>query len=285
MSIVYYTLHNGVTIPSLGFGTYKLQDTEQARDCVAYALRAGYRSIDTAALYKNETGVGQGIRESGLKREDIFVTTKLPNDRHGYDEALRTFDESMARLGLDYLDLYLNHQPVADSIGAWRAMEEAYRAGTLRAIGVCNFNAARLLDFCESVEVKPAVDQVEMHPFFHQRETVAVMMQYNVAPEAWGPFAEGKLGIFTNPVLTEIGQAHGKTAAQVALRWFRLRGVVVIPKSIHRERMEQNLNIWDFTLTGDEMARIGALDLGHSKIVDHNDPRFIKMLHDLKVHA
>lgn len=281
----YVTLNNGVKMPMEGFGVFQVPDPAQCEQAVLDAVDAGYRLIDTAAAYMNERAVGAAIARCGVPREGMFITSKLWVQDASYERAQKAIQTSLDNLGLDYLDLYLIHQPVGDYIGAWRAMEEVYRAGTLRAIGVCNFNAARLLDFCESVEVKPAVDQVEMHPFFHQRETVAVMMQYNVAPEAWGPFAEGKLGIFTNPVLTEIGQAHGKTAAQVALRWNTQRGVVVIPKSIHRERMEQNLNIWDFTLTGDEMARIGALDLGHSKIVDHNDPRFIKMLHDLKVHA
>lgn len=281
----YVTLNNGVKMPMEGFGVFQVPDPAQCEQAVLDAVDAGYRLIDTAAAYMNERAVGAAIARCGVPREGMFITSKLWVQDASYERAQKAIQTSLDNLGLDYLDLYLIHQPVGDYIGAWRAMEEAYRAGTLRAIGVCNFNAARLLDFCESVEVKPAVDQVEMHPFFHQRETVAVMMQYNVAPEAWGPFAEGKLGIFTNPVLTEIGQAHGKTAAQVALRWNTQRGVVVIPKSIHRKRMEQNLNIWDFTLTGDEMARIGALDLGHSKIVDHNDPRFIKMLHDLKVHA
>lgn len=281
----YVTLNNGVKMPMEGFGVFQVPDPAQCEQAVLDAVDAGYRLIDTAAAYMNERAVGAAIARCGVPREGMFITSKLWVQDASYERAQKAIQTSLDNLGLDYLDLYLIHQPVGDYIGAWRAMEEAYRAGTLRAIGVCNFNAARLLDFCESVEVKPAVDQVEMHPFFHQRETVAVMMQYNVAPEAWGPFAEGKLGIFTNPVLTEIGQAHGKTAAQVALRWNTQRGVVVIPKSIHRKRMEQNLNIWDFTLTGDEMARIGALDMGHSKIVDHNDPRFIKMLHDLKVHA
>ena len=200
-------------------------------------------------------------------------------------DAKKAIETSLVNLGIDYLDLYLIPQPVGDYIGAWRAMTEAYREGKLRAIGVCNFNAARLLDFCESVEVKPAVNQVEIHPFFHQKETMHVMAEYGVVPEAWGPFAEGQFGIFTNPVLTEIGRAHGKTAAQVALRWNIQRGVVVIPKTVHRERMEQNFDIWDFSLNKDEMKKIDTLDVGHSNIVDHNNPEFIKMLHNLKVHA
>ena len=279
------TLNNGISMPQQGLGVFQIPDAAECRQSVLSALETGYRLIDTAACYGNERAVGEAVKRSGLPREAVFLTSKVWIQDAGYEKTLASFEKTLDNLGTDYLDLYLIHMPYGDYHGSWRAMETLLQAGRVRAIGVCNFNAARLLDFCESVEVKPAVDQVEMHPFFHQRETVAVMMQYNVAPEAWGPFAEGKLGIFTNPVLTEIGQAHGKTAAQVALRWNTQRGVVVIPKSIHRERMEQNLNIWDFTLTGDEMARIGALDLGHSKIVDHNDPRFIKMLHDLKVHA
>lgn len=264
---------------------FQVPDPNQCEQAVRDAIDVGYRLIDTAAAYMNEQAVGAAIAKCAVPRGELFITTKLWVQDASYMDAKKAIETSLVNLGIDYLDLYLIHQPVGDYIGAWRAMTEAYREGKLRAIGVCNFNAARLLDFCESVEVKPAVNQVEIHPFFHQKETMHVMAEYGVVPEAWGPFAEGQFGIFTNPVLTEIGRAHGKTAAQVALRWNIQRGVVVIPKTVHRERMEQNFDIWDFSLNKDEMKKIDTLDVGHSNIVDHNDPEFIKMLHNLKVHA
>lgn len=281
----YVTLNNGVKMPMDGFGVFQVPDPAQCEQAVTQAIGTGYRLIDTAAAYMNEQAVGAAIAKCGVPREELFITTKLWVQDAGYEAAKAAIRTSLNNLGLEYLDLYLIHQPVGDYIGAWRAMEEAYQAGTLRAIGVCNFHAARLLDFCESVAVKPAVNQIEIHPFFHQKETMKIMGDYGVIPEAWGPFAEGQFGIFTHPVLTEIGQAHGKTAAQVALRWNIQRGVVVIPKTVHKERMEQNMDIWDFALTREEMEKIDALDLGHSSIVDHNNPDFIKMLHNLKVHA
>lgn len=280
----YVTLNNGVKMPLEGFGVFQVPDPIQCENAVRDAIDVGYRLIDTAAAYMNEQAVGAAIAKCGVPREELFLTTKLWVQDASYEGAKQAIQTSLDHLGLDYLDLYLIHQPVGDYMGAWRAMEEAYQAGQLRAIGVSNFHAARLLDFCESVEVKPAVDQVEIHPFFHQKETMHIMSDYNVIPEAWGPFAEGQFSIFTNPVLTEIGRAHGKTAAQVALRWNVQRGVVVIPKSVHRARMEQNFDIWDFSLTKEEMAKIEVLDMGHSNIVDHNNPEFIKMLHNLKIH-
>ena len=281
----YVTLNNGIKMPLEGFGVFQVPDPNQCEQAVRDAIDVGYRLIDTAAAYMNEQAVGAAIAKCAVPRGELFITTKLWVQDASYMDAKKAIETSLVNLGIDYLDLYLIHQPVGDYIGAWRAMTEAYREGKLRAIGVCNFNAARLLDFCESVEVKPAVNQVEIHPFFHQKETMYVMAEYGVVPEAWGPFAEGQFGIFTNPVLTEIGRAHGKTAAQVALRWNIQRGVVVIPKTVHRERMEQNFDIWDFSLNKDEMKKIDTLDVGHSNIVDHNNPEFIKMLHNLKVHA
>lgn len=281
----YVTLNNGIKMPLEGFGVFQVPDPNQCEQAVRDAIDVGYRLIDTAAAYMNEQAVGAAIAKCAVPRGELFITTKLWVQDASYMDAKKAIETSLVNLGIDYLDLYLIHQPVGDYIGAWRAMTEAYREGKLRAIGVCNFNAARLLDFCESVEVKPAVNQVEIHPFFHQKETMHVMAEYGVVPEAWGPFAEGQFGIFTNPVLTEIGRAHGKTAAQVALRWNIQRGVVVIPKTVHRERMEQNFDIWDFSLNKDEMKKIDTLDVGHSNIVDHNNPEFIKMLHNLKVHA
>ena len=278
------TLNNGVVMPLEGFGVFQVPDPAQCEQAVLDAIAAGYRLIDTAAAYMNEQAVGAAIAKCGVPREELFITTKLWVQDASYEAAKTALDRSLQNLGLDYLDLYLIHQPVGDYVGAYRAMEEACRAGKVRAIGVCNFNAARLLDFCETVDIIPAVDQIEIHPFFQQKEALKVMQEYGVIPEAWGPFAEGKFGIFTHPVLTAIGQKYGKTAAQTALRWNIQRGVVVIPKSVHKERIEQNFDVWDFALTSEEMAEIEALDLGRSEIVDHNDPAFIRMLHNLKVH-
>lgn len=262
----------------------QVPEPAQCQQAVADAIDVGYRSIDTAVAYMNESAVGAAIAESGVAREELFITTKLWVQDAGYESARKAIRTSLENLGLDYLDLYLIHQPMGDYIGAYRAMEEAYEEGILKAIGVCNFYPARLTDFCETVKIMPAVDQVELHPFFQQEDALACMKEYGICPEAWGPFAEGNFGIFTHPVLTKIGEKYGKSAAQVALRWNTQRGVVVIPQSVHRDRMEQNFDIWDFTLTDDDMAEIAKLDVGHSEIVNHDDPAFIKMIHGLKIH-
>lgn len=232
----------------------------------------------------NEEAVGAAIKESGVDRSELFITTKLWVQDADYESAKKAIETSLEKLGLDYLDLYLIHQPMGDYVGAYRAMEEAYKEGKLRAIGVCNFYPARLADLCETVDVIPAVNQIELHPFFQQEDALALMKEYGVRPEAWGPFAEGNHGIFTHPVLSSIGEKYGKSAAQVALRWNVQRGVVVIPKSVHKDRMEQNMNIWDFELSEEDMNEIAKLDIGHSEIVNHDDPNFVKMLHGLKVH-
>lgn len=278
------TLNNGVTMPMEGFGVFQVPDGTVCEQAVLDAISTGYRLIDTAAAYGNEDAVGAAIAKGGVPREELFITTKLWVQDASYDAAKKAIDTSLSKLGLDYLDLYLLHQPVGDYIGAYRAMEEAYQTGKLRAIGVCNFYPHRLLDFCKTVDVIPAVNQVELHPFFQQPDALALMKEYNVVPEAWGPFAEGNHGIFTHPVLTAIGDKYGKTAAQVALRWNIQRGVVVIPKSVHKDRMEQNMAVWDFELTAEDMQQIEKLDIGHSEIVDHSNPEFIKMLHSMKIH-
>lgn len=278
------TLHNGVKMPLEGFGVYQVPDPAVCEQAVLDAVSSGYRLIDTAAAYGNEEAVGRAIAKCGVPREEVFVTTKLWVQDASYRGAKAALQTSLDKLGQDYLDLYLIHQPMGDYYGAWRAMEEAYRAGTVKAIGVCNFYPHILADFCETVEIKPMVNQVELHPFFQQENALALMKEYGVAPEAWGPFAEGNHGIFTHPVLSAIGQKYGKTAAQVALRWNIQRGVVVIPKSVHTDRMEQNISVWDFALSNEDMAQIAALDMGRSEIVDHADPAFVKMLHNLKVH-
>ena len=280
----YVTLNNGVQMPLEGYGVFQVTDQTECEKVVLEAIQAGYRLIDTAAAYMNEEGVGRAIKVSGVAREELFVTSKLWVQDASYEGAKAAIQRSLDNLGLDYLDLYLIHQPLGDIYGAWRAMEEAVRDGRLRAIGVCNMCPARLVDFCETVGMLPAVNQIELHPFFQQPTALKTMQQYGVHPEAWGPFAEGTHGIFVHPVLTAIGEKYGKSAAQVALRWNVQRGVTVIPKSVHKDRMVENLNIWDFELSEEDMTEIAAMDLGHSDIVDHDDPGFIKTLHKLKVH-
>ena len=278
------TLNNGVKIPQVGFGVFQVPDAKQAEEVVLTALEAGYRHIDTAAAYMNEEAVGAAVRKSGLPREEVFVTSKLWVQDFGYENAKKAIQTSLDKLDLGYIDLYLLHQPVGDYLGAWKALEEAYKEGKIKAIGISNFYPERLADFCETVEIQPTVNQVETHPFFQREDLLAVAKEYNVAIEAWGPFAEGKFGIFTHPVLTKIGEKYGKTAAQVALRWNLDRGVIVLPKSVTPERIVANIDVFDFTLSPEDMAEIAALDMGHSEIVNHYDPTFIKMLHGFKIH-
>ena len=275
----YTVLSNGVKMPMEGFGVFQMRDSRECEQAVLDAVSVGYRLIDTAASYGNEEAVGAALKKCGACREDLFITTKLWVSDSSYEGAKRAYETSMKKLGLEYLDLYLLHQPMGDYYGAWRALEELYKDGRIRAIGVCNFYPHVLADFCETVEIMPMVNQVELHPFFQQENALKLMRDYEVTPEAWGPFAEGKHGIFSHPVLTEIGAKYGKTAAQVALRWNIQRGVVVIPKSTHRERMEQNFDVRNFELTDDDMSKITALDIGHSEIVDHFDPNFVRALH------
>lgn len=277
-------LNNGIEMPLEGFGVFQVPDPAVCEQAVLDAIATGYRLIDTAAAYMNEEAVGKAIAKCGVPCEELFITTKLWVQDASYEGAKAAIETSLRKLGLDYIDLYLIHQPMGDYIGAYRAMEEAYKAGKLRAIGVCNCYPQILTDICETVDVIPAVNQVELHPFFQQENALALMKEYGVQPEAWGPFAEGNHGIFTHPVLTKIGEKYGKSAAQVALRWNVQRGVIVIPKSVHKERMEQNIDIWDFRLSDADMAEIAKLDIGHSEIVDHYDPKFVQMLHQLKVH-
>ena len=277
-------LNNGVEMPLEGFGVFQVPDHAVCEQAVLDAIASGYRLIDTAAAYMNEEAVGKAVAKCGVPRGELFITTKLWVQDASYEGAKAAIETSLRMLGLDYIDLYLIHQPMGDYIGAYRAMEEAYKAGKLRAIGVCNCYPQILTDICETVDVIPAVNQVERHPFFQQENALALMKEYGVQPEAWGPFAEGNHGIFTHPVLTKIGEKYGKSAAQVALRWNVQRGVIVIPKSVHKERMEQNIDIWDFRLSDADMAEIAKLDIGHSEIVDHYDPKFVQMLHQLKVH-
>lgn len=267
----YFTLNNGVRMPKLGYGVYQVTPEECER-CVSDALSVGYRSIDTAQAYFNEEGVGRAVKKSGIARGELFLTTKVWISNAGERRAEASIDASLKKLGTDYIDLLLIHQPFGDYYGTYRAMEKAYRAGKVRAIGVSNFYPDRLIDLCNFVEVKPAVNQVETHVFCQQKAAREVMKRHGVQIESWGPFAEGKNGLFTNPVLTEIAAAHERSVAQIALRFLLQSDVVVIPKSVKKERMAQNFDVFSFELTQDEMARISALDSGSSLFFSHYDP-------------
>lgn len=280
----FVTLSNGVKMPLEGFGVFQVTDAAVCEQAVTDALSVGYRLIDTAAAYFNEEAVGAALKKSGIPRDELFITTKLWIQDAGYENAKKAFDISLKKLGLEYIDLYLIHQPMNDYYGSWRAMEELYNEGKIRAVGVCNFYPDRLTDLCLNAKIKPMVNQVEIHPFFAQTEAIAIMKEFGVIPEAWGPLAEGKNGIFTHSVLTEIGKKYGKTAAQIALKWNTQRGVVIIPKSIHKERMEENFNIWDFNLSSEDMSAIAKLDLGHSEIINHFTADTAKFLNGWKIH-
>lgn len=279
------TLYNGVKMPIVGYGVYQVSKEECER-CVMDALAVGYRSIDTAQSYFNEEEVGNAIKKSGVPREDIFLTTKVWVEHYGYEQAKKSVFESMRKLRTDYLDLVLLHQPFSDYYGAYRALEDLYNEGKLRAIGVSNFYPDRLVDMALFNRVKPMVNQVETHPFHQQTEAKKWMEQYGVQIEAWAPFGEGRGGLFENPVLAEIAEKHKKTTAQVMLRWHIQRGVVVIPKSTHKERMEENLNIFDFALDQTDMNRISELDQKQSSFFSHCDPAmvewFAKMVEERK---
>ena len=279
----YVSLSNGITMPNEGYGVFQIPVNECKR-CVLDALSAGYRMIDTAASYGNEEGVGAAIRESGIPREELFVTTKLWIQDASYEGAKQAFYTSLQKLGLEYLDLYLIHQPFGNYYGAWRALEELYQEGKVRAIGVCNFDEARLVDFCLNNAIRPMVNQIELHPFFQQGRFLEVMKKYGVQPQAWGPLSEGQKDIFHNKVLAKIAAKHGKSVAQVVLRWNAQRGVVTIPKSSHKERMAENLNIWDFELSAADMKLIAGMDIGHSEIINHYSACTAKALNELKIH-
>ena len=285
----YVTLNTGAKMPLEGFGVFQIPEHAECERVVYDAIRTGYRLIDTAAAYYNEEAVGRAISRAiadGLvSREELFITTKTwVQDHRDEDSACEAVRASLGRLGLDYVDLVLLHQPMGDYFAAYRGLERAHKEGLTRAVGVANFYPGPLTNLCETVEAVPAVCQVELHPFFAQEKAIANMRAYGIAPQGWGPLAGGKQGTFTHPLLTEIGAKYGKSAAQVVLRWNTQRGVSVIPKSVHVERMEQNIDIWDFTLTDDEMAAVAAKDLGHSEIVDHDDPAFVKALCNMKIH-
>lgn len=279
-------LNNGVEMPLEGFGVFQIPDAVQCEQVVYDAIKTGYRLLDTAAAYGNEAAVGKGvaraIKDGLVARKDLFITTKVwVNDMGNEKDAYQAVKASLGKLDMDYVDLILLHQPMKDYFAAYRGITKAYKEGLTRAIGVANFYPAILANLCETVEVIPAVNQVELHPFFVQADALENMKAYGVAPQAWGPLAEGKHGIFIDPELTAIGSKYGKTAAQVALKWNVQRGVSIIPKSVHVGRMEQNIDIWDFTLTEEEIEKIAAKDLGHSEIVNHADPAFVKLVLNL----
>ncbi len=276
-------LCNGVEMPMEGFGVFQVPENE-CKEVVLNAIRIGYRLIDTASSYKNEEAVGAAIRaaekEGIAKRNELFIATKAYIQEMGYENLKEAFLRSLQKLGLDYLDLYLIHMPLGDYYGAWRAIEELYKEGKIRAIGVCNFDAARLMDLCYNAEIKPMVNQIERHPHYQRHEELAIMKKLGVQPQGWAPFAEGLKGMFTEPVLNEIAAKHGKTAAQVILRWNVQQGVIIIPKSVHKNRMEENLGIWAFDLDDEDMVQITSLDKGTPSMLDCTKPSEIDRLYN-----
>lgn len=274
-------LNNGLEMPGLGFGVFQITDQEQCRESVLCALDTGYRLIDTAACYGNEKAVGEAVRTSGMKREEVFLVSKVWIQDAGYEKTKRSFEKTLDNLRTDYLDLYLIHMPYGDYHGSWRAMEELYRDGRIKAIGVCNFMPDRLADLILSHEVIPAVNQIELHPFCQQRELRRLMEKYKVKAMAWAPFAEGKNGIFLDEILSKIGALYGKTPAQVILRWLRQEGIIAIPKSVHPERIEQNFMLDDFCLAETDMEGIRNMDFGESLILDVPSLDEVYRLHDI----
>lgn len=276
------TLNNGVKMPIIGFGVYQVPDAQECENAVYEALMAGYRLIDTASGYLNEEAVGRAIKRSGVPRKELFITTKLWIQDAGYESAKIAFSKSLSKLQLDYLDLYLIHQPYGDYYGAWRAMEDLYREGKIRAIGVSNFHPDRLMDLILHNEIVPAVNQVETHPFYQQKESAAFMKAQGVQHESWAPFAEGRNNMFSNEVLTSIAEKHNKSVAQVVLRWLVQREVVTIPKSVRKERIVENFDIFDFELSLEDIEQISTLDKGESLFGSHRDPQIVKSISAMK---
>lgn len=276
-------LNNGIEMPIIGFGVYQINDLELCEKSVYEALMAGYRSIDTAAIYMNESAVGKAIKRSGIKREELFITTKLWIQDTGYEKTKKAFEKSLELLGLDYLDLYLIHQPFGDVYGSWRAMEELYKKGYTKSIGVSNFQLDRLTDLIFHNEIVPAINQVETHPFNQQINSQTFMQEHNVQIESWAPFAEGRHNLFQNELLSTIAKNHNKSVAQVVLRWLVQRGIVVIPKSVNKNRIVENFDIFDFELKDEDMQKISTLDTNKSLFLSHNDPEIVKTLSKLKM--
>jgi 2,5-diketo-D-gluconate reductase A len=276
-------LNNGVEMPILGFGVFQIPDEKECERCVMDAIETGYRLIDTAASYMNEKAVGNAIRKSGVDRKDLFITTKLWVQDHGYENTKKSFNRSLEKLQLDYLDLFLIHQPYSDVFGSWRAMEELYEAGKIRAIGVANFQIDRVMDLMVFGKIPPAVNQIETHPFHQQIAAEKFLKENNVQIESWGPFAEGKNNIFTNELLVSLAKKYNKSVAQIILRWLIQRGVVAIPKSVRKERMAENFSIFDFEIIADDMEKIKTLDTNQSLFFDHRDPNMIKWMGSRKL--
>lgn len=272
------TLNNGVEMPILGFGVFQIVDPGECERCVLQALETGYRLIDTAASYMNEAAVGKALAESDVARKELFITTKLWVQDAGYEKTLKAFETSLSKLQLDYLDLYLIHQPYGDVHGSWRAMEKLYRDGRVKALGVCNFQPDRIMDLIVHNGVVPAVNQIETHPFCQQTETQAFLRDNSIQMQSWGPFAEGKNDLFNNSTLKSIGAKYGKSVAQVVLRWLTQRDVVAIPKSVHLDRIKENFDVFGFELAAEDLARIAELDMGTSSFFDHRDPEIVKWL-------
>lgn len=274
----YVKLNNGLEMPILGFGVYQIQDYDECKKAVLNAIETGYRLIDTAASYKNEKAVGDAIKESGINRKELFITTKLWIQKNGYEDTKKAFNNSLEKLQLDYLDLYLIHQPFGDYYGEWRCMEELYKNGKIKAIGVCNFFADRLVDLIMHNEIVPAVNQVEVNPFYQKNDYQTIMNEYNVQMQSWAPFAEGRNNMFTNEILLSIAKKYNKSIAQVILNWLVKRNIVVIPKSVRKERMEENFNIFDFELDESDIKLISSLDKNESSFFSHQDYKMVKLL-------
>ena len=275
-------LNNGVEMPILGFGVFQVSDLKICEKAVADAISVGYRLFDTASVYENEEAVGNAIKKCKIPREEFFITSKVYMPEMGYENTKKAFEKTLSKLQTDYLDLYLIHMPFGDYYGSWRAMEELYNEGKIKAIGVSNFTSDRIVDFCYNVKIIPAINQLEIHPFYQRNEEIELLKEYKIQAEGWAPFAEGLNGMFTNPVLSKIAKSHGKSIAQVILRFNIQRNIIVIPKSIHKERMEENFNIWDFELSEEDMKRIEKLDLNYPQMVDTRKVSEVRRIYGFK---